>query len=386
MSSPLSQGRETSVSGSTDPRAPSHGVSTRLQPSSLDGTAVATEADGSLLQIAVLVLQHRRALVLVPLICSLVIVGVTLLLPKKYTTMVSFAPIASTMPGGIAGLASELGVSLPSVDPSQSPDFYAELLATPDVLRQLALAEYKVADGTDTLRGTFVDLYNIDEGDPGKTLAEAMSTLDSKILHISFNRQTSIVSVDVKTKWRDLSYEIAARLLDLVNQFNLSRRQLQADQERRFLGERVDTARVELRRAEGALQEFLQRNRSYPNSPALLFEHDRLQREVGLRQDVYSLLTQGYEQARMQAVRNTPSISLIQQATPALRYDRRHIGLKAFGGLVGGAVLTVLVLLVGEAAREQRAKAPHDFDRLSVLWASTRREIGRLVPRRRLTP
>src|SRR5438876_484305 len=96
---------------------------------------------------------------------------------------------------------------------------------------------------------------------------------------------------------------------------------LQASQERRFLGERLDTARAELRRAEGALEKFLQRNRSYPNSPTLLFEHDRLQREAGLRQDVYSMLTQAYEQARMQAVRNTPSISLIDHPVPALRYD-----------------------------------------------------------------
>jgi hypothetical protein len=284
------------------------------------------------------------------------------------------------MQGGIGGLASQLGVSLPSIDASQSPDFYADLLATPDVLGQLALTEYKVSVGGDTIRGTLVDLYDIDEGDSGKTLAEAIRTLSEKILDISFNRQTSIVSVDVRTKWRDLSYEVAARLLDLVNEFNLNRLQLQAGQERRFLGERVDTARAELRRAEGALEMFLERNRSYPNSPALVFEHDRLQREIGLRQDVYSMLTQSYEQARMQAVRNTPSISLIQHPVPALRYDRLHIALKALAGLLGGAVLTFLVLLVAEAAREQMARAPQDFDRLSLLWASTRQEIGRLVP------
>jgi len=37
------------------------------------------------------------------------------------------------MPSGIGGLASQLGVSLSSIDASQSPDFYAELLATPEV-------------------------------------------------------------------------------------------------------------------------------------------------------------------------------------------------------------------------------------------------------------
>jgi len=380
MSSPLSQGREAITSGPTDPRTSNSGVSARLQSASRDATTAGTEADGSLLQIAVLVLQHRRALALVPLICSLTTIGVALVLPKKYTTTVSFAPVASTMAAGIGGLASQLGVSLPSIDASQSPDFYAELLATPDILREVALTQYNVAVGVDTLRGTLVDLYDIHEGDPGRTLAEAIRTLNTKILDVSFNRQTSIVSVDIKTKWRDLSYQVAGRLLELVNEFNLNRLQLQAGQERRFLGERVDTARAELRRAEAVLQGFLERNRSYPNSPALVFEHDRLQREAVMRQEVYSMLTQGYEQARMQAVRNTPSISLIQHPAPALRYDRRHIALKSLGGLLGGFLLTFLVLLGGEAAREQRARAPQGFDRLSSLWASTRNEIGRLVP------
>ena len=369
------------MSNSADPRVAHSGTSTPPPRSSLHSPTTVTEGDGSLVHVAALVLQYRRILVLVSLLCSGIVTAITLLLPKKYTTTVSFAPVSvsPTMPSGIGGLASQLGVSLSSIDASQSPDFYAELLATPEVLRRLALTEYRVADGADTLSGTLVDLYGIDEGDPGKTLAEAIRVLDKKILSISFNRQTSIVSVDVKTKWRDLSYEVAARLLELVNEFNLNRLQLQASQERRFLGERLDTARAELRRAEGALEEFLQRNRSYPNSPTLLFEHDRLQREAGLRQDVYSMLTQAFEQARMQAVRNTPSISLIDHPVPALRYDPRHIALKALGGFFGGAVLTFLVLLVGEAAREQRAKAPQDFDRLSLLWASTRKEIGRLV-------
>ena len=368
------------MSNSADARMAHSGMSTTQPRSSLHPPAAATEGDGSLIQIAALVLQYRRVLVLVPLICSAIVTGVTLLLPKKYTTTVSFAPVSPTIASGIGGLASQLGVSLPGIDASQSPDFYADLLESPEVLRRLALTEYKVSDGADTLKGTFVDLYGIEEGDPGKTLAEAIRVLDKKILSIGFNRQTSIVSVDVKTTWRDLSYEVAARLLELVNDFNLNRLQLQASQERRFLGERLDTARAELRRAEGALEEFLQRNRSYPNSPALLFEHDRLQREAGLRQEVYSMLTQGYEQARMQAVRNTPSISLIDHPAPALRYDPRHIALKALGGFWGGAVLTFLVLLGAEAAREQRAKAPQDFERLSLLWASTRQEIGRLVP------
>src|SRR5207249_11698628 len=131
-----------------------------------------------------------------------------------------------------------------------SPDVYAQLVMTDDLLLQLAQHVYQVRGEEGTRSGTFVELHEIDEGDAGKTVAEALRVLRSRIITVSFDRQTSIVSIDVRTRWRDLSLSMANLLLELVNNFNLHTRQTQAGAESRFLAQRVDTARAELRAAE----------------------------------------------------------------------------------------------------------------------------------------
>jgi uncharacterized protein involved in exopolysaccharide biosynthesis len=54
------------------------------------------------------------------------------------------------------------------------------------------------------------------------------------------------------------------------------------------------------------MQAFLQANRQWANSPDLTFQHDRLERDIALRQQVYTTLVQSFEQARISEVRDTP--------------------------------------------------------------------------------
>ncbi len=44
-----------------------------------------------------------------------------------------------------------------------------------------------------------------------------------------------------------------------------------------------------------------------------LFEHDRLERPVSMRQELVTAMAQAYEQARVDEVRNTPVITVIDQ-------------------------------------------------------------------------
>jgi len=91
-------------------------------------------------------------------------------------------------------------------------------------------------------------------------------------------------------------------------------RQSQAAAERGFTEERMAEAQEELRAAENELQRFLQNNRQFQNSPELVFQHDRLQRRVAMRQQVYTSLVQSYEQARIDEVPNTPVITVVEYA------------------------------------------------------------------------
>src|SRR3712207_7894583 len=49
-----------------------------------------------------------------------------------------------------------------------------------------------------------------------------------------------------------------------------------------------------------------QRNRDYRNSPELTFQQERLSREVSRVQQLYGRLSEAYEQAKIEEVRDTP--------------------------------------------------------------------------------
>jgi uncharacterized protein involved in exopolysaccharide biosynthesis len=321
----------------------------------------------SWLELGAVLLRWRRTIVIAPLVTGLMVVAVTLLAPKKYTTTLSFTPVASgpagLSAGALASLAGQFGVALPTTEPSSSPEFYAYLMRSDGVARDLVESRYTINVEGDSVVGTIIDLYEIDEGTPGKTLFEAMRVLRTKIITISFDSRTSIVSAEIRSKWPDLSLEIASRLLQLVDSFNLQSRQSLAGLESRFLVGRLDTARAELRAAENAQQEFLLRNRSYERDPVLLFEHNRLQRELATRQDVFSVLTQSYEQARLAAVHNTPTVSLVERPRLALRFDRRHTLPKLLAGMFTGFVLALGYILLVDSLARVRLQAPDSYSR-----------------------
>jgi uncharacterized protein involved in exopolysaccharide biosynthesis len=160
-------------------------------------------------------------------------------------------------------------------------------------------------------------------------VAKAINLVRRQLLVVGVDREAGLVTVRVSTRWPSVSEQLAQALRDAVEHFNLHARRSQASAEQAFLAERLDTARGELVRSELALQEFLLRNRSWSNDPRLAFEHDRLEREIGLRQNVYTVVSQSFEQARAAAVRNTPSVSLVETGRMPLVGDRRYTLLKA---------------------------------------------------------
>ena len=80
---------------------------------------------------------------------------------------------------------------------------------------------------------------------------------------------------------------------------------------------------MELAFAEDSLKAFMFENRQFSNSPQLVFEEDRLQRQVSMRQDLVSAIAQAYEQARIEEVRNLPVITVIDHPEPPALADPR---------------------------------------------------------------
>jgi uncharacterized protein involved in exopolysaccharide biosynthesis len=276
--------------------------------------------------------------------------------PRLYSAHASFVPQGNDgQRAGLTNLAGQFGINIPipvSGTQAVSPEFYLNLLTSPLLLRPIVRDTF-VVEEMGGQRLAFLDLFRIEDGTPKYREEQGVKRL-SDIVKPGIQKSTGIVEVSAATKWPSVSLAIVNRLLAGVNDYNQRARQGQAAAERKFLEGRLTQAGDDLRVAEDRLVAFLRTNRQITNSPQLTFEQERLQREVTLRQQVVSALTQAYEDARLREVRDTPVITVFEQPTvPSLPLPRGRVA-RVLLGLVVGAFVGILLTLLGELLARRR--------------------------------
>jgi uncharacterized protein involved in exopolysaccharide biosynthesis len=317
----------------------------------------------SLVEIVNPILRHWRIVVTAPLVLALVVGLWGLGQDRTYAASASFIPQAADGRGGggAAALAQQFGVSLGSDRPGQSPQFYVDLLRSRTVLREAVESEYQVLAEDGTLRrGTLIEMFDIEEdGNRFPPWRRAADKLRGRI-STSVARETGLVQLTVSASHPALAEQIAERLLEILNTFNTEVRQSRAQEEGRFIGGRLTEAQAELRAVENALQDFLRQNREFRNSPELTFEYDRLQRQVAMRQEVYTSLLRSQEQARIDAVRDTPLFTVVDRPAGTAEPQGRGTVLRVMLAFMLGLMVAVFVAFIREASRRSRdSEDPH---------------------------
>jgi uncharacterized protein involved in exopolysaccharide biosynthesis len=294
-----------------------------------------------------------------------------------YTATASFIPQGNeSTRGGLASLADQFGFSLSTGGQATSPEFYARLVRSRVLIGKIVHDTFVVAE-MENRRVPFLDLFEIkgktakireDEG--VKELTDAVGSAAAKL--------TGVVDVSVQTPWPSVSVAIANELVDGVNQFNLRTRQGQAAAERKFVETRLALASSDLRAAEDRLEGFLRDNRQFAGSPQLTFQRDRLQRNVALLQQVFTGLTQSYEEVRIREVRDTPVITVVEAPTlPTRAEPRRRLLTTLLGGMVGALIGALLAYNDERMRRRQEEGDPEVDIFLATLRDATRDVLGR---------
>jgi uncharacterized protein involved in exopolysaccharide biosynthesis len=270
-----------------------------------------------------------------------------LLKAPQYTAVFSFVPQSTQdqTRSGLATLAGQFGIPIGMIGGgTQPPQLYADLIKTREVLSRVARDSVLTGEGTRIPLSAYLGVATKDSL---TTMEQVVRVLRGRVIVANVeSRATGAVTVRVKTRSPQVSLQIAHGLLDGLNQFNRVTRQSQAGEERRFTEGRLAAARASLRAAEDALQQFLQANRAFGNSPQLTFAQERLQREVSLHQQVVMGLAQLYEDARIREVRDTPVITLIERPTlPVLPDPRGRVRTLIVFTILFTALGTMVVLL-----------------------------------------
>jgi uncharacterized protein involved in exopolysaccharide biosynthesis len=330
----------------------------------------------SLIRLLNIVLTYRSLVIACAIVLFGLVVAVTLILPRTYTVESSFTPQSERLQSNLAGIAAQFGVSLPAPDAGASPDFYVELLESRRILGETIRTKYTFPTDTGEVSGTLMDIFQIEGETDGEREEMALRRVGN-LVESEVDRPSGVVSFAITTENPQLSAQIARRLLDLLNRFNLETRQSQAAAERRFTEVRLAEAKEELLEVENRLQAFLEINRDLGTSPLLRFRQERLEREVDIRQAVVSALAQNYEQARIDEVRDIPVITIVEAPqTPALP-DARMLLLRGILALVAGALLGALLALFLAFVRASRADTADELEEFRRLKRAAAIDIRR---------
>jgi len=332
----------------------STGASTGVGSSGVRYTEHDTGYEVNVLSLTALLLRHRRLLTSLSASFAIVTVIVGTLLPRTYTASASFTP--QNKRGGMsgaAGLAAQLGITVPNIDGTQSPAFYADVLKSREILSAVLADTVELTTGDKPVRATVASV--VGEGsDSTRRVASAMKWLDKHVAS-DVAQRSGIITVAVTSRSAQLSYQLAAALIDELTKFNLESRQTQASAERKFTEAQLRESRDSLRVAENRGQDFLQRNRDYSRSPELTFQHDALTREISFRQQVYSSLAQAYEQARVDELRDTPTLTITDRPALPFEPNGRALLVKGIVAAIAGFVVGFLIVVTQEALAGARA-------------------------------
>ncbi len=265
--------------------------------------------------------------------------AISLLLPSRYVADVSM--LEAPRPGGSSAL-DQLGLSAQMLGIRSGAS--ANALTYPDLLRSRRLLEPLLAARFPRRAGGAVALEPyLTGGAPSPQRTErALRELRGRF-DVSLDRRTNLLRVSVTDRDPVLAAAVANAAAAGLQELVMRSLMTQAGANRRFVEARLAQARIELARAERALEAFRDANRHPEGSPRLEMDLARHVRELRTREEVVIALSREYEMARVDENRDVPVLNVLDRAeTPASRAWPRR-GLVAAGGLllglaVGGAL------------------------------------------------
>jgi uncharacterized protein involved in exopolysaccharide biosynthesis len=307
--------------------------------------------------------RRRRLIFLTALSCALLTAIVVLILRPRYTALTTFVPEApkeSSLSSSLGGLASQFGLGTQIANP-YSADFVGDVLRSRGIREAILAAEFSdPRGGASMAKRPLLEILGVKGSTPARRLEKGLDHLDDAT-SVTLDRRTGILSLRVTLRDPDLAAQVANRMVEELNKFNVERRRSQSGEERIFTEHRLEELRKELADAEDELVRFLQRNRQFSEFSVASVSARSLERKVSLKQEVLASMSRSYEEARINEVRDTPILTVIDQAEPPAwkSFPKRTISVLV--ALVAGAILGVGLAYLAEARRRVRSGARPDY-------------------------
>ncbi len=283
------------------------------------------------------------------------IMGVTFsfIFTKFYSAQISLYPAKKDKMqtlGQFQSLANNFGMNMP--DGNQNFNI-------PDVVKSRLIANKVLNQKWTTKDGQKMNLYHLWKIDKNSSFfnqfknskidtaynKEKAIKIFSESVNVIENRMTGLIQINVRLEDPLISANIANFIGKEVQLYIQKENSAQSTIEKLFISERLSIVKNELEKSELDLKVFKERNRGYEDSPELFMVFSRIFREVEAKKRVYLTLQQQLELARIEEVKQSPILHILDFAIAPSRKSSPNrllfLLFSSFFGLISSSLVTV---------------------------------------------
>ena len=300
----------------------------------------------------------------IPLLLAIIYVFIA---TPQYSSYISINPVnehSNNAVSGLQGIASTIGMDIGANDNSS---FYI-----PDIVNSRILKEAIIYNKWNTKKYNdnvnLIDYWEIGK-DSGfsfrslfinnkhiiKDIEDLESALGKLTQQISVTEEESgLMIISVLMEEPKLAADIANYIANYVKSYISEEMTLQSTKFRIFIEERLKSSKIDLRVIEEKLNLYRKNHPLALDTPDLQLERARLIRDVEINQEVYLTLLTQYELAKIEELKETPVINVLDNAEAPIRKDSPKRKLLVILGLISGLFFGSMFTLLKYFTLDQR--------------------------------
>ena len=299
---------------------------------------------------------HRRTFVIITAAITILATTSLMLQPRKFSAQVTILPgTQAETPNLLGQVASFAGLSLG--EENSLAQLYGQIIRSDRLLASTLDRDWPY-HGHDAP----VSLYEIlgiadSKAEAGpRERHRLLRTLRNDVVSFFRDERTGymILSVAVPRDPQlaaDLANFLATKLEDIDRAIRLER----ADEHLDFVSSRLVEVQAGLDAAANALTTFLNENRAYTASPALLQRHGELEREVSAQTSIWIELRRQVELAEIDRHKESGVFTVLDAATPPLRKTSPKLATSLAIGIALGLFMSFVSLAATHLRRSVQA-------------------------------
>ena len=164
-----------------------------------------------------------------------------------------------------------------------------------------------------------------------------------RMIEVKTNKKTPLVEIYVNSNDPEFCALINWSIINTLDSLQKNFRISQVKDKKLFIESRAADVGKELIASEEKLKEFREQNRVILQSPSLLLEEARLERDIMLKMQLFTTLKTEYEMARIEEVEDTKMVQILDEPNVPIRRispnTKNRVIIAGFVGIILGFLL-----------------------------------------------